>query len=376
MNKTQTLKLDEIVPNPNQPRKQFDETSLSELASSIVSDGLKSPILVRPIGEEAYEIVQGERRFRACQIAGLETIVAFVEEMGDDDAFHLAVIENIQREQLTAIEEASAFQRYVEMGFKHDEIAKKVSKSRTYVTSRLRLLQLIPIIQDWISQKVLTEGHAKQLLKMKSIVERFLRKYEDGRDSFESFQWRFHHDFWYDIAIGKRITVNEVQKWVDLWRYHYIESVVNNFYINRPDEVSAFVSGFELTAAHVCRIYNLEPHLLTIEDIEFANDFERSYFQNSFSDEFRPWMVDRKWDDVKIIFEKQTYSKMSPPNFSISDLNKKEEPQSLDEIVKSIKGLKEKADTAIGILSDITGKSTEELFDEIVSQDTFETNYR
>ncbi|WP_052759477.1 ParB/RepB/Spo0J family partition protein [Paenibacillus sp. DMB20] len=121
---TKELILESIVVNPDQPRKHFDEESLRQLAESIKADGLQSPILVRPKAGN-FEIVQGERRYRAHVIAGLGTIRADVRELSDEDAFHLAVIENIQREQLTEMEEARAFQRYVELGLTHDAIAKK-----------------------------------------------------------------------------------------------------------------------------------------------------------------------------------------------------------------------------------------------------------
>ncbi|MET3210803.1 UNVERIFIED_CONTAM: ParB/RepB/Spo0J family partition protein [Paenibacillus sp. PvR008] len=136
------IPMSNIQPNPNQPRKQFDEESLRELADSIVADGLQSPILVRRVGE-GYEIVQGERRYRAHVLAGLSSIRAEIRDLSDTEAFHLAVIENIQREQLTDIEEAHAFQNYVELGYTHEQVAEKVKKSRTYVTSKLRLLKLI-----------------------------------------------------------------------------------------------------------------------------------------------------------------------------------------------------------------------------------------
>lgn len=171
------IKLTEMVINYNQPRKYFDEEKLNELALSIVADELQEPILVRPMEGGKYEIVQGERRYRAHQLAGLNEIEVKIKELNDENAFHLSVIENIQREQLTPIEEAHAFMKYVEMGYTHEQIAEKVSKSRTYVTSRLRLLKLVPYIHDWIAKGILSDGHAKQILKMESIVNRFWENY-------------------------------------------------------------------------------------------------------------------------------------------------------------------------------------------------------
>src|SRR5690606_776554 len=159
----------------------------------------QEPILVRPIKDKQYEIVQGERRFRAHQLNGMEEIEVKIRELNDEDAFHLAVIENIQREQLTPIEEAQAYLKYVEMGYTHEQIAHKVSKSRTHVTTRLRLLKLLPFIQDWIAEGVLSEGHAKQILKMESVINRFWRNVTYFSESpFEKFQRKFHHEYWYD----------------------------------------------------------------------------------------------------------------------------------------------------------------------------------
>lgn len=214
-----TIKLTEIVANPNQPRKHFDEQALQELADSIKSDGLQEPILVRPKGDK-YEIVQGERRYRAHKLAGLETIQAKVKEVDDEDAFHLAVIENIQREQLTPIEEARAFQKYVEMGYTHEEIAKKVSKSRTYVTSRLRLLNLIPEIQDMIAEGRISEGHAKQLLKLRNL-------FPSNNEPFKFGQELFVRDF----SSVEKISVKDVQEFSRKIEHSITVSVLNIFFL-------------------------------------------------------------------------------------------------------------------------------------------------
>lgn len=214
------LKISEIVPNPDQPRKHFDEQSLNELAESIVSDGLQEPILVRP-KDGKYEIVQGERRYRAHLIASLDTVQAKIKEVNDEDAFHLAVIENIQREQLTPIEEARAFQRYIELGYTHENIAKKVSKSRTYVTSRLRLLKLIPEIQDWIAECRISEGHAKQILKLKNE----LPAAEDNEKPFIAAQEQFIFEF----KNSEKISVNDVSDWATTLIKKLIVAIIGVF---------------------------------------------------------------------------------------------------------------------------------------------------
>src|SRR5690606_12651794 len=207
-----TIKLTEIVANPNQPRKHFDEQALQEIAEPIKKDGLQEPILVRPKGDK-YEIVQGERRYRAHKLAGLETIQAKVKEVDDEDAFHLAVIENIQREQLTPIEEARAFARYVEMGYTHEEIAKKVSKGRTYVTQRLRLLNLITEIQDMIAKGILSKGHAEVLLASKNKIANSLEvslATQKTWDSFEFIQRKFINEF----KEVEKISVKDVESFI------------------------------------------------------------------------------------------------------------------------------------------------------------------
>src|SRR5699024_1407315 len=159
-NKVSLIELGKIGGNDQQPRKHFDETAIKELSKSIKKEGLIQPIMVREVSRDTFEIIHGERRYRAAKLAGLKEIPAYVREMTDDEAFHLAVIENIQREELTAVEEAQAFQRYVEMGYTHAQIAEKVSKSRTYVSSSLRLLKLNGRILAWINDGKLSEGHA------------------------------------------------------------------------------------------------------------------------------------------------------------------------------------------------------------------------
>src|SRR5699024_10162034 len=162
--KIYSINLSKVKRNENQPRKHFDEDSIKELSESIKKDGLMQPITVREVSRDTFEIVQGERRYRACKLADLSEMTAIIKELDDEEAFHLSVIENIQREDMTAIEEALAFQKYVEMGYTHKEIAEKISKGRTYVTQRLRLLKLIPEVHDMIAIGVIQEGHAKQLL--------------------------------------------------------------------------------------------------------------------------------------------------------------------------------------------------------------------
>lgn len=270
------VQINEIVPNPNQPRKHFDEESIRELAESIQADGLQSPILVRP-KDGRYEIVQGERRFRAHEIAGLETIRAEVKELSDDDAFHLAVIENIQREQLTAIEEAQAFYRYVEMGYTHEQIAEKVSKSRTFVTTKLRLLNLSQEIQEWIARGKLSEGHAKVLLTAKNDICRLIETCKALHGSSSSFEF-IQEVFVKEHKDSQKISVKDVSEWLDIFKYLVVSSELNWIrFISKPEEIRLLeaVRSFGVFNVKMALKLGADYSKFERKDIEFAFEFMR-----------------------------------------------------------------------------------------------------
>ncbi len=157
------LRVADIRPNPYQPRQDFDEAGLDELARSLQEHGLVQPVLVRPAGE-GYELVIGERRWRAARRAGLDRIPALVRPFTNGEMIELALVENLQREDLNPIEEATAYQRLIaEFGLTHETIAQKVGKSRVHVTNTLRLLNLEPEIQVRVRQGALSAGHARAL---------------------------------------------------------------------------------------------------------------------------------------------------------------------------------------------------------------------
>lgn len=158
------LPIDSIVPNPNQPRVHFDEESLSELAASIMEIGVLQPVLVRPV-EGGYELLAGERRWRAARRAGLTVIPAVVRVTDELGSVERALIENLHRQDLTALEEAAAYQQLVEdFALTHEQVAVRVGKSRSAVTNTLRLLSLPPSIQHLLADGRLSAGHAKALL--------------------------------------------------------------------------------------------------------------------------------------------------------------------------------------------------------------------
>jgi ParB family chromosome partitioning protein len=154
-----------IVPNARQPRTSFDEDGLNELATSIREFGILQPLLVRPVGEGRFELIAGERRLRAAKIAGLETVPILIRSASGQDSLELALIENVQREDINAMECARAYRRLIEeFGLTQDQIADRVGKSRTGVTNTLRLLKLPKRVQEGLESGRVSEGHARALL--------------------------------------------------------------------------------------------------------------------------------------------------------------------------------------------------------------------
>ena len=154
-----------LQPGRFQPRMTFDEQPLAELAASIKEKGVLSPILVRPIGPDRYEIVAGERRWRAAQIAKLHDVPVVIRELADDQALELAIIENVQRADLNAIEEGAAYEELIsKFGRTQDDVAREVGKSRSHIANTVRLLRLPDLVKAWIREGKLTAGHARTLL--------------------------------------------------------------------------------------------------------------------------------------------------------------------------------------------------------------------
>ncbi|HEY4088305.1 MAG TPA: ParB/RepB/Spo0J family partition protein [Bryobacteraceae bacterium] len=159
----------QVKPNPNQPRRDFDEQAMLELAQSVERDGIIQPIIVRRTAPQEYQIIAGERRWRAATLAKLTNVPIIVREADDQKVLELAIVENIQREDLNPIELAIAFERMAsELGLSHEEIGQKTGKDRTTVTNAIRLLQLPPAVQKLISSNELKPGHARALLKIPS----------------------------------------------------------------------------------------------------------------------------------------------------------------------------------------------------------------
>ena len=159
------LSVTSITPNPRQPRQVFEEEAMAELVHSVKEIGLLQPIVVRAIGEDRFELIMGERRWRATQEAGLDTIPAIVRETGDNDMLRDALLENLHRSELNPLEEAAAYQQLLDdFGCTHEELAGRIGRSRPQITNTLRLLRLSPAVQRRVAAGVLSAGHARALL--------------------------------------------------------------------------------------------------------------------------------------------------------------------------------------------------------------------
>jgi ParB family chromosome partitioning protein len=166
------LKLMDIEPNREQPRKNFDDESLSELAQSIANHGVIQPLLVRPLSDGGYQLVAGERRWRASRLAGLTEVPVVIKELNDDEAMALTLIENLQREDLNPMEEAKGYQRLMDrFSLTQEETADRVGKSRPAVANAMRLLRLPPQVAEMVSEGKISAGHARALLSFKNEAE-------------------------------------------------------------------------------------------------------------------------------------------------------------------------------------------------------------
>ncbi len=163
------IAIDQIEANPNQPRREFDPTAMQELANSIAQLGIVQPITLRQVADNRYQIVAGERRWRASQMAGLTTIPAYIKTINDENIMEMALVENIQREDLNAIEIALAYQQLMEKsGMTQEKMSERVGKSRSAVTNYLRLLKLPAQVQMALQKKEIDMGHARALLAIDS----------------------------------------------------------------------------------------------------------------------------------------------------------------------------------------------------------------
>ena len=168
-NGVEQIPIEMIGANPFQPRTRFDDSSLKELTESIRSSGIIQPVILRKAGTDSYELIAGERRLRAAKLAGLDAVPAILREVDDTRMMEMALIENIQREDLNPIDEAKAYQALIQkVGLTHDQISERVGKQRSSITNALRLLGLPPEVMDMVSRGTLSAGHARALLALET----------------------------------------------------------------------------------------------------------------------------------------------------------------------------------------------------------------
>ena len=168
------INIDQIRPNPYQPRKVFDDTALQELSQSIKQHGVFTPILVKK-SIQGYDLIAGERRLRASKLAGMSDIPAIIVDLNDQEMMEIALLENIQRENLNGIEEAKAYEQLIQrLNYTQEQLANRVGKSREHITNTLRLLKLPEDVQEYVVQKKLSMGHVRALIGLKD--ENMIRK--------------------------------------------------------------------------------------------------------------------------------------------------------------------------------------------------------
>ncbi|TCD45482.1 ParB/RepB/Spo0J family partition protein [Streptococcus sp. X16XC17] len=163
MEELQYLAIEEIKPNPYQPRLHFEPEKLKELAQSIQKNGIIQPLIVRKSAIIGYELLAGERRLRASQLAGLKKVPVIIKVLSDEEMMYQSIIENLQRADLNPIEEAKSYQHLIKRGLTHEEIAQIMGKSRPYITNSTRLLQLCPMLQNALETGLISQGHARLL---------------------------------------------------------------------------------------------------------------------------------------------------------------------------------------------------------------------
>lgn len=227
---TATIDINLIEANPFQPRRHFDEASIEELARSMEQHGLLQPILIRKKADDKYQLVSGERRLRAAKLANIHQLPAIVKQVSDSEMMEIALIENLQRQDLNPLEEARAYQTLIdEFGFTQEKIAKKIGKSRSNIANYLRLLKLSPQVREYVSRETLSMGHARALL---------------GAEEFEK-----------QNAIAARVitsglSVRETEELVKNWG----KKIVRSSSLNRTPELKEWEQSLMTVLGSVVRI--------------------------------------------------------------------------------------------------------------------------
>ena len=263
----QMVKVTQIEPNREQPRKNFEEESLNELAESIRQFGILQPLLVKKKGER-YEIIAGERRWRAAKLAGVKEVPVVVRDYTDQEIMEIALIENIQRENLNPIEEAQAYMRLIqEFHLKQEELGQRVAKSRTVIANRMRLLKLAPEVQEMLAEGLLSEGHARAILGLENLeqqvkaandvvgmslnvreTEKLVKKMQNTKQNKEKDEsWREKDQLVYDqaeenlkIIFGPKVAIHlknmdQGQIQIDYYSFEYLDRILD--FINEQNRM-------------------------------------------------------------------------------------------------------------------------------------------
>ena len=216
------LKIEDLRVNPYQPRKIFDEDALKELASSIKEHGVFQPIIVKK-SIKGYEIVAGERRFRASKLAGLDKIPAIIRDFNDEEMMEIALLENLQRENLNAIEEAEAYKSLIEkLDLTQEELSKKVGKSRSHITNILGLLRLPENVQEMVNENKLSMAHARVLSKLESVdlINSLAKRIDEEKMSVHELE-----DLTKQEEVVKKNTITKKAKTNE---YKYVEDLMRD----------------------------------------------------------------------------------------------------------------------------------------------------
>lgn len=233
------LKITDIIPNPYQPRHHFNEAALQSLSLSIKQHGLAQPVVVRR-NNDSYELVAGERRFRACQLAGMDVIPAIVRDMSDKDSLKIALIENLEREDLNAIEEAKGYLRLIdEFALTHQELGDMFGKSRSAISNTLRLLKLPEEIQQAVTEDIISEGHARSLLSIENNADRMAQFYLVKKGNLNVREVEA-------IVKNKKVRQNDTKKSSQLSLFSHLEEDLTNRY-HMPFKIRGGKRGGKMT---------------------------------------------------------------------------------------------------------------------------------
>lgn len=222
--------LDDIIPNRFQPRLNFDERSLMELAESIKQHGIIQPLVLRRLGDK-YEIIAGERRFKASQIAGLTKVPALIADLDDNSSAEVAIVENLHRKEMTALEEAKSFKKLLERGITQEQLGIRLGKSQSYIANKLRLLSLNETVQEALITEKISERHARSLLSIKDSLE----------------QQNLLNEI-----ISKKMTVKETDEYI---KEHFGSNQADELIIPQPEQINKSTNIMDFNLNNI----NLEP---------------------------------------------------------------------------------------------------------------------